>query len=149
MKKLITIIVAIIALSIVAIATDAAPAKPKVKRNKKPVYKKSYKNSHKYNNGLYRGHYNRRGVYIYTTTRIVSKWNGKYKNTYKHRIFPNGRHKVKLIKSVRIRHAYPVRIKFKSKIVYFGWRKYRLVYKITKFSNGRIKRVVHKKRRVW
>ncbi|NNE66193.1 MAG: hypothetical protein HKN33_06470 [Pyrinomonadaceae bacterium] len=149
MKKLITIITAIFALSVGAMSIHAAPAKYKPKVNKK-TYKKFKKKKKRFRNvNLYNGHYNRRGVYIYYTTRIVQTWRGKYKNTYKHKIFPNGRHKVKLVKSKKINHVYPVRVRFKTKTVYRNGVKYRVRFKIVKYSNGRVKRYPVHRRPVW
>ncbi|MDH3493401.1 MAG: hypothetical protein OEM82_07620 [Acidobacteriota bacterium] len=141
MKKLITS--AIIALSLGIAAASAVPAKQQYKPKKKRAVKIG-----KTSDQLYNGHYNRRGVYTYTTTEIVWKRGWKYKNTYLHKIFPNGRHKVKLIKSKRIHHVYPIKVRYRSKIVYLGQHPYRITYRITRFSNGQVQRLVYKRERV-
>ena len=154
MKKLITIITALFALVVGAISISAQPV-----RNSRGKYKpvttakapafKTKKGKGYVNPVLYNGYYNRRGVYIYETTRVVFKWNGKYRNTYRHKVFPNGRHKVKLIKSVKIRHVYPVSVRYKTETQYFAGQRYTVTYKITRFSNGQRQKIVHHRHRAW
>ena len=155
MKKLITLSTALFMLIIGAASISAQPsrgrgakAKP-VKKSNARFVKRNRNSNNKSMAGLYNGYYNRRGVYIYTTTNIVSKWNGKFKNTYQHKVFPNGRHNIRLIKSVRLPHIYPVNVRYQSNISRLGGHNYRIVYKITRFSNGYIQKIVHTKHRVW
>ncbi len=142
MKKLITLTTAILTLSIGAILTNAQPARSKVRAKNKPV-------AVVHTPPVYNGNYNRRGVYTYTTTEIVHKRNGKFKNTYLHKVFPNGRTQTKLISSFRLHDVYPVNSRFVSETQYFAGQKYRVTYKITQFSNGTRTKLIHKRQRVW
>lgn len=148
MKKLVTLTFIITALLLGAIAVQAQPYK-KYKKAKAVKYNK-YKNNN-YNNGYYNGNYNRRGVYVFYRTKYKWHYGRKYKNTYKVKIFPNGRKKVKLVNSVLIRR-YRTQTYYQTRNIRQGWRLYRVTYKITKYPSGYVsKRIVNKKRlnRFW
>lgn len=51
----------------------------------------------------WRGRYNRRGVRVYTTTRLVRRGRRVYRETYQVRHLPNGGTRTRLISSVRVR----------------------------------------------
>ena len=142
MKKLLTLTTTVLLL---LAGTAMVEAKPQYrKKGAKPWISK------KKGKGLYNGHYNRRGVYIYHTTRLVRKRRGLYENTYKHKIFPSGRKKTKLISSIFIRpYWHRPRVFYRNKVVYRGWKKYLVTYKIKKFQNGRVKRKIVKVKRIY
>ena len=147
MKKLITLSVTIFALMMTTVAIHAQPYKKKKKFGIKPYVGMN-------SPGYYNGRYNRRGVYIYHSVRFVRKWRGLYRNTYKNKIFPNGRTKSKLISSVLIKpyrfYNGRGRLFYRTKIEYFGGKKYRVTYKIKRLRNGRVKKkIVHMQRIYW
>ncbi len=135
MKKLITLTMTIVALFLSAVSAQAHHVKkPKKIKTKKFLKHVSYKN---------KGHFNRRGVYVYHTTK--KKWiNGKkYKMTYKVKVFPSGRKKVKLINVQRVRNHYGyhrVKTYYRTYTIFQNWRPYRVTYKIKRFPNGKIKK---------
>ncbi len=144
MKKLLTLATLLFLLLAGASAISAKPPKKKKHKPAATLYEPVPQ---------YNGYYNRRGVYIYHSTRIVWRRNGRYRNTYKHKVFPNGRMKTRLINSVRIRpHRYGhgrVRVFYRTKTVYRGWKAYRVTYKIKRYPNGRVKRKIVHIRRIY
>lgn len=155
MKKLITLAFVITALLLGAIAIQAQPyskGKYKKKNNKASKhsnYGNGYGNANYYPTGYRNGHYNYRGVYIYYKTKKVWKYGRTFRNTYKIKVFRNGRKKVKLIKSVPIHRHYGKKVYYRTSIVKRGWKKYKVTYKITRYRNGRIKKQVVKKVRIY
>lgn len=144
MKKLTTLLIAITALLLGTATVSAAP-KNKYKKVKKPYVK--VKKAKK--NGLYNGHYNRRGVYIYHQHKFVNSRRGVLKNTYKHKIFPNGRHKVNLVNRKLIaknRYNSYKGVKIIHKVERYGWRQYLVTYKIKRTWYGMKKKIIKKKR---
>ena len=140
MKKLLTLTFVIAALIIGAVSVQAQSYKyKKIKAVKHNKYKK--------NNNY--GNYNRRGVYTYHKTKYVWHYGRKYKKTYKVKVFPNGRKKVKLINVQRVSRYHGARTYYTSKIVRYGWKTYRLTYKVKQYRNGRVKKKLVKKTRIY
>lgn len=161
MKKLITLAFLITALLLGAITIQAhTGSKKHNKKHRKGIAhgnqnnygNTNYGNRNYYPIGYRNGHYNRNGVYVFYKQKRVWKYGQKFKNTYKVKVFPSGRKKVKLVKSVpAYRHYgnYGKRVSYKTKIVRYGWKKYRVKYKIIKFRNGRVKKKIVSKKRIY
>ncbi len=145
MKKLITLTFVITALLLGAIAISAQPyRKGKYKKAKSTQNTRNSDVGH-HNNG----HRNYRGVYTYHKTKFVWKRGHEYKNTYKIKVFRNGRKKVKLLSSVPVHRRHIVNVYKEVQVIRQGRKKYRVTYKVTEFSNGRIKKQVIKKVRIY
>lgn len=142
MKKLITLTFVITALLLGAFAIQGQPYK---KKNKAKVVK----NNRYINNGYNNGNYNRRGVYVYHQTKNVWKHGQLYKNTYKIKVFPNGRKNVKLINSVKVRRNNRVQTFYRTQNVRQGFRMYRVTYKFTKYPSGYVNKKLVKKQRLY
>ncbi len=159
MKKLLTLTFTILALLLSSTALQAQNYKKyKHKKRNKNIYSQNngtYYNTEYRNNGYRKGHYNRRGVYVFYKTKYKWYSGRKYKLTYKIKVFPNGRKKKKLIKVQKVRnhnyytnYGYGVKTYYRSHTIYQGWKRYRVTYKIKRFPNGRIKRKLVKKVRL-
>ncbi len=156
MKKLITLAFVITALLLGAIAIQAQPHHKKHKRQTKVFTDNNYgydTNYRRYNTnyrlGYYNGYYNRKGVYVFYKQKRVWKYGQMFKNTYKIKLFPNGRKKVKLVSSVPVQRRYGKRVFYRTRIVQRGWKTYRVTYKIIRFQNGRVKKKVVNKVRIY
>ncbi len=157
MKKLFTLTFTILTLLLSNVAIQAQHYKKHKKRNN--AYGQ-YNQTHYNKTGYRNGHYNRKGVYVFYKTKYKWRYGQKYKNTYKIKIYPGGHRKVKLVKTQRVNnhyynngynngYGYGVKTYYRSHIVYRGWKRYKVTYKIKRYPNGRIKRKLIRKKRLY
>jgi len=163
MKKLITLTFTIMAFLLSSVAIQAQHYKKHKKHNN--TYGR-YQHTNYYKTGYRNGQYNRRGVYVFYKTKYNWRYGQKYKKTYKITIYPNGSRKVKLVNVQRVNkhfyntgynngygygygYGYGVKTYYKSHIVYSGWKRYKVTYKIKHYQNGRIKRKLISKKRLY
>ena len=140
MKKLITYTFAITALLIGSLAIQAQPLKKQ---------KVKFAKSKKYSNTVYNnGSYSKRGVYTYYQTKYKWHYGKKYINTYKIKVYPNGRKNVKLVKSVQAKKHFGGNTHYTTQIVRQGWKLYRVTYKVTKYRGGLVSKTIVKKQRI-
>lgn len=154
MKKLYSAAIILTALLAGAASVEAQPRYKKHKKQRQGTvgydpYPDRGPGVHRDTRRAPEGYYNRRGVYIYHYTRNVWRRGRMFRNTYKVRIFPNGRRKVRLVRSVPLHRHYGRRVFYRTVIERRGWRRYRVTYRIVRFPNGRVKRRVVRRVRIY
>ncbi|MEZ5307690.1 MAG: hypothetical protein R2684_11155 [Pyrinomonadaceae bacterium] len=143
MKKLITTTATIIAMSVGIFAADASPRDGKGHKPEVGTHNGSGAGA-----GLYSKHANNRRTYTFTTVDIVQKGRFKFMDTYLHTVYPGGREVVTLVSSERLakRGAVPVSVKFERERQMFAGQPYLVIYRVTRFSNGKITRVIESRK---